>query len=338
MSDAVVGDLRDAGIATVIGPTDPDYQSARRVWNGDIDRHPAAIVRCQGVADVIAAVNAARESDLPLAIRGGAHSAAGHATCDDGIVIDLTPMKGIRVSPGRMTATAQTGVVWSELDRETQAFGLATPGGTVSNTGISGLTLGGGEGWLMGKFGLTVDNVLGMDLVTADGSYVRADQDENPDLFWALRGGGGNFGVVTSIDYQLHPHGPIVLGGLVAWPISDAREVLHFYRDFSSDLPDEAEAYAALLTLPEVGPVVAVLVGYQRRRGGGRAVLRAAPESRQLRGGYGGAHASRRAAEDDRRGNDRPRAVALLEVRLHRDNVGRVHRHRDLRGGGVHLA
>ncbi len=176
--------------------------------------------------------------------------------------IDLSLMKGIRLAPGRRTVTVQTGVVWSELDRETQVFGLATPGGLVSNTGVSGLTLGGGEGWLMGKYGLTVDNVLGMDIVTADGSYIHTSQDENVDLFWALRGGGGNFGVVTSIEYQLHQHGPMVLGGLVAYPIADGGEVLRFYREFCADLPDEAEAYAGLLTLPDLGPVVAILVGY----------------------------------------------------------------------------
>ena len=262
MSKSVADELRASGVPEVIDPSDPAYDGARRVWNGDIDRRPALIVRCHGVADVIAALNAAREGGLPLAIRGGAHNVAGHATCDQGMVIDLSSMKGIWVSRERMTASAQTGVVWRELDRDTQAFGLATPGGVVSNTGIAGLTLGGGEGWLMGKFGLTVDNVLGMNIVTADGNYCRADESENRELFWALRGGGGNFGVVTSIDYRLHPHGPMVLGGLVAHPIANGREVLRFYREFSSDLPDEAEAFAGIITLPEVGPVVVIMAGY----------------------------------------------------------------------------
>ncbi len=258
----IANELSTAGVAQLIQPGDPDYDTARQVWNGDINRHPAIIIRCHGVADVIAAVNAARENDLPLAIRGGAHSAAGHGTCDNGVVIDLSSMKGIRIAPGQKTAIVQAGVVWSELDHESQAFGLATPGGLVSNTGVSGLTLGGGEGWLMGKYGLTVDNVLGMDVVTADGNYFHANQNENPDLFWALRGGGGNFGVVTSIEYQLHEHGPMVLGGMVIYPIADGHEVLRFYREFCADLPDEAEAFAGLLTIPDLGPVVAILAGY----------------------------------------------------------------------------
>jgi len=254
--------LRTAGVTQVIEPNDPRYDGARRVWNGDIDRRPALIARCQGVADVIASVNAGRDHELCIAIRGGAHNAAGFGTCDDGLVIDVSAMRGIRVTPDLRFATAQTGVVWSELDRETQAFGLATPGGLVSNTGIAGLTLGGGLGWLMGKFGLSIDNVVCMDLVTAEGRYLHASERENPGLFWALRGGGGNFGVVTSITYRLHEHGPMVLGGLVAYPLTAAREVLHFYREFSVGLPDEAEVYAGLMTMPELGPVAAILVGY----------------------------------------------------------------------------
>ena len=262
MSAEIAGRLRERGVAHVVEPGDPGYDAARRVWNGDIDRRPALIVRCRGAADVMAAVDAAREGGLPLSIRGGAHGVAGHAVAEGGIVVDLSEMRGIRIDPEGRRVTAQTGVVWSELDREAQALGLATPGGMVSNTGIAGLTLGGGLGWLMGKFGLVVDNVLGFDVVTADGTFRHVNSESEPDLYWALRGGGGNFGVVTAIDYRLHPHGPTVVGGLVAHPIAAGAEVLRFYRDFCRTLPDEAELWAALLTLPEVGPVVALLVGW----------------------------------------------------------------------------
>lgn len=249
------------------------YEQARQVWNGNIDRKPALIARCTGVADVIAAVNFARANDVLLAVRGGGHNAAGHATCEGGIVIDLSPMKGIRVDPAGRTVEAQAGVIWSELDRETQVFGLATTGGTVSNTGIAGLTLGGGLGWLMGKHELSIDNLLSVDVVTADGVFRRASATENADLFWGLRGGGGNFGVATAFEYRLHPVGPIVLGGMVLHPLEAARSVLEFYRDFSSTLPDEAEVYAALLTTPDGAPVVALLLGYNGPLDEGEKVL-----------------------------------------------------------------
>jgi FAD/FMN-containing dehydrogenase len=262
LSDAVVAELRAALRGCLILPGDEDYEQARHVWNGNIDRRPALIVRCAGVADVIAAVNFARDNQLVLAVRGGAHSAAGHGTCDGGMVIDLAQMKGIWVDPQRRVARAQPGVLWKELDAETQAFGLATPGGMVSNTGIAGLTLGGGLGWLMGKHGYSVDNLRSLDVVTADGRFLMASAAENPDLFWGLRGGGGNFGIVTSFEYELHQVGPIILGGLVIHPLDQAREVLRFYREFSSELPDEAEAYAVLLTTPDGHPVVALVLGY----------------------------------------------------------------------------
>lgn len=237
------------------------YEAARRVWNGNIDRRPALIARCAGVADVQQTVNFARTHRLRVSVRGGGHSAPGYGTNDGGLVIDLSPMKGIRVDPGTRTAWAQGGVLWRELDHETQAFGLATTGGTVSNTGIAGLTLGGGLGWLMGKHGLTVDNLLSADVVTADGQFRRASSTDEPDLFWALQGGGGNFGIVTSFEYRLHPVTQ-VLGGLVLHPLDQARSVLRFYRGFCQTLPDEAEAYAALLTSPEGIPVSALLLGY----------------------------------------------------------------------------
>jgi FAD/FMN-containing dehydrogenase len=265
--------FRTALSGRLLRPNDDGYDQARRVWNGNIDRRPGLIARCTGVADVVAAVNFARENDLLVAVRGGGHNAAGHATCDGGIVIDLSLLKGIRVDPTTRIAQVQPGVTWAELDRETQAFGLATTGGTVSNTGVAGLTLGGGEGWLMGLHGLSADNLISADVVTADGRFVRASAEENPDLLWGLWGGGGNFGIVTSFEFQLHPVGPIVLGGLVLHPLVRAKEILRFYRDFSRSLPDAAEGYAALLTSPEGVPLVAMILGYNGPIDEGERVL-----------------------------------------------------------------
>jgi hypothetical protein len=248
------------------------YEVARRVWNGNIDRRPAVIARCTGVADVQRAVDFAQLHGLLVSVRGGGHSAPGYGTNDGGLVIDMSPMKGIRVDPQHQTVRAEGGVLWRELDRETQVFGLATTGGTVSNTGIAGLTLGGGLGWLMGKHGLTVDNLISADVVTADGTFREASATDNPDLFWALRGGGGNFGVVTSLEYRLHPVTQ-VLGGLVLYPLEQAHSVLRFYRDFCSSLPDEAEAFAALLTAPQGMPVVALLLGYNGSIEAGEKIL-----------------------------------------------------------------
>jgi FAD/FMN-containing dehydrogenase len=268
-----VQDFRASLRGQVLLPGDEGYEVGRKVWNGMVDKRPGLIARCVGVADVVSAVNFAREQDLLVAVRGGTHSAAGHATCDDGIVIDLSPMKGVRVDPTSGTVQAQAGLTWAEFDAETQAFGLATTGGTVSNTGVSGLTLGGGLGWLMGKHGLSCDNLLSADIVTADGRFLTASASEHADLFWALRGGGGNFGIVTSFEYQLHPVGPMVLGGMVLYPRANAREVLRFYRDFSATLPDEAEAYAALLVSPAGDPLVALIIGYNGPPEEGERVL-----------------------------------------------------------------
>jgi FAD/FMN-containing dehydrogenase len=231
-------------------PTSPGYDTARRIWNGAIDRDPACIAPCTGVADVVAAVRFARERDLVVAVRSGGHGVGGHAVCDGGLVIDLSPMKGIRVDPATRTARAEAGVLWGELDRETQLFGLATVGGIVTHTGISGLTLGGGIGWLMRKHGATVDNLLSADVVTAQGEIVTASEKENPDLFWAIRGGGGNFGVVTSFEYRLHPVGPIVLAGPIFHPLEDAPEVLRFYREFIAAAPDELTTIFELSVAP----------------------------------------------------------------------------------------
>jgi FAD/FMN-containing dehydrogenase len=273
LDEADVHVLRENVRGAVLRPSDDGYDDARKIWNGMIDRRPGVIVRCSGVADVIDAVNFAREHDLLVAVRGGSHSAAGHAVCDDGLVIDLAGMKGVRVDTRTRTVQAQGGLLWKDLDHETQALGLATTGGTVSNTGIGGLTLGGGLGWLMGKHGFACDNLLSADVVTADGTLVTARSDEHSDLLWALKGGGGNFGVVTSLEYQLHPVGPLVLGGMVLHPRAAARDVLRFYRDFCRSLPDEAEAYAALLTSPDGDPLTALLLGYNGPLDEGERVL-----------------------------------------------------------------
>ena len=272
LSTADIGSLRSALRGEVIQSDHGSYEAARRVWNGNVDRRPALIARCTGVADVQQALAFARTSRIMVSVRGGGHGAPGYGTNDGGLVIDLSPMKGIHVDPGTRTARAQGGVLWRELDHETQAFGLATTGGTVSNTGIGGLTLGGGLGWLMGKHGLTVDNLLSADVVTADGQFKKASATENPDLFWALRGGGGNFGIVTSFEYRLHPVTQ-VLGGLVIYPLDQAREALRFYRDFCPGLPDEAEAYCGLLTSPEGMPVFALILGYNGPIEDGEKVL-----------------------------------------------------------------
>jgi FAD/FMN-containing dehydrogenase len=246
----------------LLHPGEDGYDQARKIWNGMFDRRPAMIARCAGAADVISAVNFARDNKLQVAVRGGGHSLPGHSVCDGGVVIDLSPMKAIRVDPAARTARAEPGVKWLEFDRETQAFGLATTGGTASDTGIAGLTLGGGLGWLSNKYGLTVDNLISADVVTADGRLLTASAMENQDLFWGLRGGSGNLGVVTSFKYQLHAVGPTVLGGMVAYPLAKAKEVLRFYREFSKAAPDELTTYAAFLDPPGGGTVAAVICCY----------------------------------------------------------------------------
>src|SRR5215831_7254475 len=214
LEDAAVLELRASLHGPLLCPGEAGYDEARKVWNGMIDRRPALIARCSGVADVIAAVKFARTHEVLVSVRGGGHNAPGNAVCQGGLMIDLGGMRSVRVDPIRRTARAEGGTTWGDFDRETQAFGLATTGGSVSDTGIAGLTLGGGLGWLAGKYGLSCDNLLSMDLVTADGTVLVASATENADLFWALRGGGGNFGIVTSFEYQLHQVG-LVLAGLV---------------------------------------------------------------------------------------------------------------------------
>jgi FAD/FMN-containing dehydrogenase len=252
-----------AGIrGQVIRPDDLQYDEGRRIWNASIDRHPGLIVRCLGTADVIHAVNFARENSILVAVRGGGHNVAGRAICDDGLVIDLSLMRAVHVDPATRTVLVQGGATLGDVDRETHLQGLAVPIGVVSKTGIGGLTLGGGAGWLVRRYGFTCDNVISMQIVSADGRLRTASADENPDLFWALRGGGGNFGVVTSFLFHAYPVST-VLGGVIAWPRAAAGDVLHFYRDFMESAPEEFTAYAALAYAPDaITPIVAVIGCY----------------------------------------------------------------------------
>jgi FAD/FMN-containing dehydrogenase len=269
LGEGTVQELREGVRGDVVVPGDPFYDEARAVWNGMIDKRPALILRAVGVADVLAAVQFARSQDLELAVRGGGHSLPGFSTSDGGMVLDLGRMKGIRIDPVRQRAVAEAGVTWREFDHETQAFGLAVTGGLVSSTGVAGFTLGGGIGWLMRRYGLTCDNLIAADVVTADGRLVRASADENPDLFWGLRGGGGNFGVVTSFEFQLHRVGPTVLAGPIFYPGDQAAEVLSGYRDYASTLPDDMTTLANLASAPPLpflppdvhGKPIVVVVG-----------------------------------------------------------------------------
>ncbi|SDC86523.1 FAD/FMN-containing dehydrogenase [Natrinema hispanicum] len=234
----------------VVRPEDPNYDETRAIWNGMIDRQPALIVRAMGVSDVIAAVDAAREHDLRLAVCGGGHNIAGNAVCDDGLMLDLSAMRSVRVDPETKTARVEPGATLADVDLETQAFGLATPLGINSTTGVAGLTLGGGFGWLTRTYGMTVDNLRGVDIVTADGTLRHASETENADLFWGLRGGGGNFGVVTSFEFDLHEVGPEVLSGPVVYAGADAPDVLRHVRDFNEEAPEEAAVWIVLRQAP----------------------------------------------------------------------------------------
>lgn len=249
-----LADLRAALGGELITPADPAFEEARRVWNGMIDKHPAAIVRCSGTADVMNTISFARANDLPVSVRGGGHNVAGKALRNGALAIDLSPMDGIHVDRERRTGRAQGGALWGEFDRETTALGLVTTGGTVSTTGVGGLTLGGGFGWLMRQHGLACDNLVSVDVVTAEGRMLTASADENADLFWALRGGGGNFGVATSLQFRLHELQPIT-GGMAIYPFAMARDVLRFYREFTSSAPDSVEAMAVILNGPPQSPL-----------------------------------------------------------------------------------
>jgi FAD/FMN-containing dehydrogenase len=264
----------------LIRPGDNSYETARKVWNGMVDKYPSAVVYCVDNDDVIKAVNFARNNNLLVAVRSGGHNVAGNSVCDDGIVIDLSRMKKVETDAASCAAVAQAGLTLGEFDRETQAFGLATPLGIVSRTGMAGLSLGGGIGWLMRKHGLTCDNLLSVDVITADGRLVTASNDENPDLFWGVRGGGGNFGIVTKFKFRLHPveH---VIGGMVLYQASEAKEIFQFYRDYIATLPDEMTTMLAFLTAPvpflpkriHGDPLIAIHVCYSGAIESGESIL-----------------------------------------------------------------
>ena len=267
----------------LLRPTDNGYDDARTIWNAMIDKHPGLIVRCTGVADVVSAVRFARENELLVSVRGGGHNVGGSALCDGGLVIDLSRMKGIHINPVSHIARAQPGLTLGDLDHETQAFGFSVPAGIVSTTGIAGLTVGGGFGWLNRKYGLTCDNLLSADVVTADGQMVTTSEKENPDLFWGIRGGGSNFGIVASFEYQMHPVGPTVLAGVVVHPMARATQLLRFYRDFVADIPDDLTVIPALRIAPPAPflpedvhgkPIVAFFVCYSGPVDEGERVLR----------------------------------------------------------------
>jgi FAD/FMN-containing dehydrogenase len=260
LNPASIVDLSARFLGVLLRPDQSGYDEVRRVHNGMIDRRPALIAGCLGNADIVDAVNFARTHGLELAVRGGGHNVAGRAVCDDGLMLDMSLMKGIHVDPVRRTARAQGGVTWREFNRETQAHGLATTGGVISTTGIAGLTLGGGLGWLMAKHGLAMDNLVSAEIVTASGDILRTSKDENADLFWGLQGGGGNFGAVSWLEYRLHPVGTVT-SGLIAHPFDRARDVLKFFREITSAvLPDDLTIFGALLHAPEGAQIAVIIV------------------------------------------------------------------------------
>jgi FAD/FMN-containing dehydrogenase len=256
LGEATVQELREAARGEILTPSDDGYEEARKIWNGEHDGHrPAVVARCSGAADVIAAVGFARSNDLTIAVRGGGHSIAGFSTVDDGIVIDLSPMNSVRVDAAARRATVGGGAVWADVDHQTQAHGLATTGGLISTTGIAGFTLGGGIGWTMRKFGLACDNLIGADVVTADGRLVHASESANADLLWGLRGGGGNFGIVTQFEFDLHPLGPTIYAGPIFYPGTAAGDLMYAFRDWAGRAPDEITAVLNLTTAPPL-PVI----------------------------------------------------------------------------------
>jgi FAD/FMN-containing dehydrogenase len=243
---------------SILQPGDADYDNARKVWNGMIDRKPALIAQCTDADDISECVKFARKQNMIVSVRGGGHNVAGNAVCEGGLMIDLSRMKEIKVDVTNKTATAEPGVILREFDAATIQHGLATTGGTVSDTGLAGLTLGGGIGWLMGRFGTTCDNLLGAEMILANGEKVIADKDNNTDLYWAIRGGGGNFGIVSKFKYQLHTFGPNVVGGMILYPMDQAKAVLQFYREFARNAPDELMAYSGFIVTPDGLPVTMV--------------------------------------------------------------------------------
>jgi FAD/FMN-containing dehydrogenase len=261
INEKILGQFRKDLRGRLVSSKDNDYEEARKVWNGMIDKHPLFIVRCNDENDIGQAINFARSNKLEIAVRGGGHNVAGFSTCDGGIVIDLSPMKKIEVDKASKKVRVQAGLTWGEFDKATQEYGLATTGGLVSTTGVAGFTLGGGFGWLVRKYGMTVDNLLSVEMILANGKRVQANPDENADLFWGVRGGGGNFGIVTSFTFKLHPVGPIVFGGALFYPVSKAKELLHFYNNWTQTLPDELSTMVAFLTAPPEHFVPKELVG-----------------------------------------------------------------------------
>jgi FAD binding domain/Berberine and berberine like len=281
--EAALRELTSTFEGELVRPGDPGYDEQRRVWNASIDRRPALVARCAATADVSEAVRFARRAGLPLAVRSGGHSFPGHSVCDDGVVADLRQMNKIEVDPEARTATVGAGALLGELDRATQAHGLVVPAGIVTHTGVAGLTLGGGIGWVMRKYGLTIDQLLSVEMVTAEGEAVRASDSENTDLFWGIRGGGGNFGVVTEFEFRLNPLGPTVLAGPVFWPMADSPRVLRFYRDWIADAPDDLMTIVVHRMAPELDfippdlqgkPVVAVICCWAGDVEEGERVLR----------------------------------------------------------------
>jgi hypothetical protein len=273
LKESAIQDFKGGLRGALLRPGEPSYDDARKIWNGAINKRPALIACCRGVADVINSINFAGAHDLLVAVRGGGHNLAGNAVCDGGLMISLSDMKSVRVDPLRCIARAEPGLTWAEFDHETQAFGLATTGGQISTTGIAGLTLGGGWGYLARQHGLACDNLLSADLVTADGQFLTASASAHADLFWGVRGGGGNFGVVTSFEYRLHLVGS-VLAGIVAYPFDKAKEVLRLFRDLTTEAPDELASGVVLITLPDGTPVVGIVVCYNGPVAEGERVLK----------------------------------------------------------------
>jgi FAD/FMN-containing dehydrogenase len=267
--EALAGGLRGA----LLQPGAPGYDTARNIWNGMIDRHPALIVRCAGTADVVAAVRFARTHDLLVAVKGGGHNVAGNAVCDGGLMIDLTEMRGVHVDPVARRAQAQGGATWGDFDAETQLYGLATTGGLISSTGVAGLTLGGGIGWLSKSHGLACDNLISVDLVTADGDILTASETENSELFWGLKGGGGNFGIATSFEFQLHPVGPEVFGGMVVYPLEQALDCLALFRELMAGAPDQLAGMAVMGSAPDGQKAVILFTVYNGDPKEGEALL-----------------------------------------------------------------
>jgi FAD/FMN-containing dehydrogenase len=261
LKESVSKELKGSTRGEVLLPGDDGYDQARKIWNGMLDRHPAVIVRCHGASDVMKAVNFARQHELVVSVKGGGHNVAGNAVNDCGMMIDLSKMRSVRVDPVERTARVDPGATWREFDLEAQAFGLATTGGLVSSTGVAGFTLGGGIGWLVRKYGLSLDNLRSVDVVTAEGKLVSASMSENSDLFWGVRGGGGNFGIVTSFEFQLHPVGPMVMGGLILHRGSDAEGFLRFFRDYIKSVPDDLTTLMVFITAPPLPFIPSDLVG-----------------------------------------------------------------------------